>query len=598
MHISARIEKAVAANRPFYSLEYFPPKTSQGLANLYVRIARMNLDLRPEWVQITWGAGGTTQRTSLELAARVENGILDPDADFVAAFQRKQSDERLATNACLHLTCTNVERASLDETLDRALELGITNVLALRGDPPRGQEYWVAADDRFQHATDLVRYIRERHGDKFCIGVAGYPEMHPDAASSSSSSSSAEIDYLLEKQRAGANFIVTQLFYDVDAFVHWYAACRARGITLPILPGIMPIQNYQSFRRMTTLCKTKVPQAVWDALEPIRHDDAAVKEFGVRQATNIIRRLCDETDIRGFHICTLNLEKSVRGLLESLGWVSPKTAVQKGPGGLLPDQQPWDEFPNGRYGDSRSPAYGELDGYGVSLKVAPQEALRLWGFPLAEADVSTIFCDYLCGRRTSIPWCDCPIMDETASIRSELLSLNSAQRTWWTVGSQPAVDGVDSSDPTYGFGPKAGHVFQKAFVEFFATGQHLAALQQRIAASAGREEGWITFLAGNRRGDFVTNMREGDVNAVTWAVFPGQEIVQSTIIEEESFKAWRDEAFAIWAEWELLFAKGSPTRELLRRIGDERWLVTVVHHDFKREKALWTFLDSVVASSS
>lgn len=274
-----------------------------------------------------------------------------------------------------------------------------------------------------------------------------------------------------------------------------------------------------------------------------QHDDAAVKELGVRQATNIIRRLCDETDIRGFHICTLNLEKSVRGLLESLGWVSPKTAVQKGPGGLLPDQQPWDEFPNGRYGDSRSPAYGELDGYGVSLKVAPQEALRLWGFPLAEADVSTIFCDYLCGRRTSIPWCDCPIMDETASIRSELLSLNSAQRTWWTVGSQPAVDGVDSSDPTYGFGPKAGHVFQKAFVEFFATEQHLAALQQRIAASAGREEGWITFLAGNRRGDFVTNMREGDVNAVTWAVFPGQEIVQSTIIEEESFKAWRVRLF-------------------------------------------------------
>lgn len=123
MHISARIEKAVAANRPFYSLEYFPPKTSQGLANLYVRIARMNLDLRPEWVQITWGAGGTTQRTSLELAARVENGILDPDADFVAAFQRKQSDERLATNACLHLTCTNVERASLDETLDVRISL-------------------------------------------------------------------------------------------------------------------------------------------------------------------------------------------------------------------------------------------------------------------------------------------------------------------------------------------------------------------------------------------------------------------------------------------------------------------------------------------
>lgn len=574
MHITARIDEALAANRPFYSLEYFPPKTSQGLANLYLRIARMNLDLKPEWVQITWGAGGTTQRTSLELAGRVQNGILDPEVDFDRAFHVQMGDERMARNACLHLTCTNVERASLDETLDRALDLGITNILALRGDPPRGQEYWVAADDRFQHAADLIRYIRERHGDSFCIGVAGYPEMHPDTAAAAASSSSttassaaslstSEIDYLLEKQQAGANFIVTQLFYDVDAFVKWYSACRSRGVTLPILPGIMPIQNYQSFRRMTTLCKTKVPQDVWDALEPIRHDDAAVKEMGVQQAVNLIRRLCDETDIRGFHICTLNLEKSVRGLLESLGWLSTKTTttntMQNG-GSLAPplqiqqlkeqqqpqqqqQLQPWDEFPNGRYGDSRSPAYGEMDGYGVSLKVAPQEALRLWGFPVSEADVSKIFCDYLSGQRTSIPWCDCPIMDETAAIQSELLALNSATRTWWTVGSQPAVDGIDSSDPTYGFGPKAGHVFQKAFVEFFATEDHLKALQQRVAdAGAERQDdeaGWITFLAGNRKGDFVTNMHEGDVNAVTWAVFPGQEIVQSTIIEEESFKAWR-----------------------------------------------------------
>jgi methylenetetrahydrofolate reductase (NADPH) len=211
----------------------------------------------------------------------------------------------------------------------RARGLGIRNLLALRGgvfslprwfeacclirrddlDPPRGDEYWVATDDQFQHAADLVRYIRRTHGDYFCVGVAGqigeavscaglaeflarlgYPEGHTD-----SQDKIVDLDYLKEKIDAGAEFVVTQLFYDTDLFLGWLSECRRRGkwdmpltatqkrahrspycfsfctgINVPILPGIMPIQNYQSFRRMTNLCKTLIPPSVAPRLDPIR----------------------------------------------------------------------------------------------------------------------------------------------------------------------------------------------------------------------------------------------------------------------------------------------------------------------------------------
>ena len=143
--------------------------------------------------------------------------------------------------------------------------MGIKNILALRGDPPRGDEYWVAADEQFQHAADLVRYIRQEHGDYFCLGVAGYPEGHCDAEDKSQ-----EIHFLKAKVDAGADFVITQLFYDVDVYMNWYNACRKQGINVPIIPGIMPIQSYNSFRRMVKLCDSSIPDHIIQDLEPIK----------------------------------------------------------------------------------------------------------------------------------------------------------------------------------------------------------------------------------------------------------------------------------------------------------------------------------------
>lgn len=622
---------------------------------------RANLD--PSWIHVTWGAGGTTGGKSLELAGRIQKGKLDPDVQLVQT-QVKQFDSGShqqhinsviggeaweqggidACDVCLHLTCTNVEKSSLDETLATAKRLGIKNILALRGDPPRGQEYWVAADQRFQHATDLVRYIRQNHGDFFCIGVAGYPEGHADYVDRDVK---RDLRYLKEKQDAGAQYIVTQLFYDVDQFLAWYKECRQIGITIPILPGIMPVQNYQSFRRMTNLCKVQVPQLILDALEPIKSDDAAVKEYGVSLGIHMIGRIFLESDIRGFHLCSLNLEKSIERILDGLGWKTdlgaqaeadarltgipahihlertrnqmlsdrtgantPKdfkvttqealsrTLARTSASYQVPETTTWDEFPNGRYGDSRSPAFGEMDGYGVSLKVPPQDALRIWGHPVTLTDISKIFASYLEAQIPCIPWCDAPLMNETLQIRDHLLSLNRLSdstsdpaqggKGWWSVGSQPAVDGAPSTDPTVGFGPPGGFIFQKAFVELFMSASDKDRLISRIDSLGPNAQ--VTYFAGNAKGDFQSNLGDGEANTVTWAVFPGKEIVQSTIIERDSFEAWREEAFEIWSEWSLLFPKGSASRKLVEEVKDGRWLVTVVHHDYKDREGLWRFL--------
>ncbi|KAJ9098057.1 hypothetical protein QFC19_006492 [Naganishia cerealis] len=539
-------------------------------------------------------------------------------------------------------------------------------------------------EDEFTYAEDLVRYIRNREdGDWFCIGVAGYPTPHLDSPTPES-----DIHFLTEKVRAGADFIITQLFYDVDGFIRWVetvrraarsnSAClRAKGVDVPIIPGLMPIQNYASFRRLINLCKCPVPKEIMDDLDPIKSDDAAVKRYGIALATKMIQRLlaANLPNVQGVHFCTLNLEKSVRTIMENLGWVvgarrqlqdgqengqaegehrnrlidqnetmapntgdpttlgtspsrqlmqlsiSPQEAAtiaengfkhrkQHHPGGGLMSDEPskgphqsapsaggagvvedWDEYPNGRFTDVRSPAYGEIDGYGNGLKVTPTQALKDWGAPVDPESLSALFTSYLRSspNTPTTPFCDLPISPESQNILHYLVHLNSPAKQMWTVGSQPAVDGARSDDPIHGFGPKGGYVFQKSFVEFFVPSRkEVEELAARIE-SAG-EGGVIKFYAGNKHGDLLSNLEEEDVNSVTWAVFPGQEIVTSTQIQEESFLAWKEEAFEIWTEWSRLYPLRSASRKLLQGIADNAWLVSVIHHDYKDPEGLWRFL--------
>ncbi|KAH7107687.1 MTHFR-domain-containing protein [Auriculariales sp. MPI-PUGE-AT-0066] len=613
------------AKSPFFTLEFFPPKTEQGretfiwrgFANLQSRIQRLS-QLQPQAISITWGAGGSTSDRSLELASlcQAAHGI----------------------DTILHLTCTNVASGTVHSVLKSAKDAGIQNILALR-DPPRGAEDWIAVDPQFSHAADLVEAIRTSpdFSDHFCVGVilywmaldltpfqlSAYPDGHPDQVLSEDQ----ELENLKRKVDAGADFILTQLFYDVDAFFAWEQKVRAKGITVPIIPAIMPLQNYPSFLRVSKLTGSKVPDSIRQTLESIRHDDAKVKDFGIDLATSMIQRLIGSGVVRGVHFCTLNLELSVRKILERLQWTMRSPAVahhtlivdsadavdhgpesdllvtpgvatstivihpstddtgeaEKGPGELN-NPSTWDEYPNGRFGDAKSPAYGAPELWDSTLASSRAEVVAKWGNPKTRDDLTALFVAHLEGRIDSTPFWDNPLSPESRLILPHLVRMT--KHGWWTVGSQPAADAISSDDPVLGWGPRGGYVFQKAFVEFFASQADVEWLE-RNARSAGR--GQITFFAGNAHGDWASNMQDGSGNAVTWGVFRGQEIAQSTIIERDSFLAWKDESFKLWKEWSEFYAPGSDERKLLDRMRRELWLLSIVHHDFKDEDGLWRF---------
>lgn len=637
------------------------------------------------FVSVTWGAGGSTADKSLDLAQFVQE---------------------LGVPTCLHLTCTNMDRAVLNNALEQAKKIGIRNILALRGDPPREEEYWeesgAAGDDKneseFLHAVDLVRYIKKHYGDYFSVGVAGYPEGHAEGAGTLGQDPKNDLPYLVEKVEAGADFIITQLFYDVDKFVAYEKLLResdsARVREIPILPGLMPINTYQSFVRASKLSHASVPPKLLGLFNEIPNgNDEKVKELGVNVLSNIVSRVYQKTDgrIRGFHFYTLNLEKSValileqcpvltlpssralnaRKALERLSFSSGESSsgslldategefvlstptdvsaaarrrssvnahnrlivsdlkssssISGGGGGdnaflAVPEAEAghstdldsqqtedilaistgegalgreanWDDFPNGRFGDSRSPAYGEIDGYGPSLHVDTARAYKLWGHPATEADISALFRKHLTGQLDALPWSDVPLNPETMLIQEELLQLN-ARGGLWTVASQPACNAARSEDKFFGWGPAKGRVFQKPFVEMFASPREHARLV-RLATDERREQGSFTVYACNGAGELVTRIGaapDGGATAVTWGVFPNREILQSTLIEEDSFQSWGEEAFSIWREWRRLFRPGSKTHALLDRIVKEYVLVTVVYHDYMSENALWEIL--------
>ncbi|CAL3965218.1 unnamed protein product [Diplocarpon coronariae] len=586
MHIKDMLSESQHADQPTFSFEFFPPKTAQGVQNLYDRMDRMHA-FGPSFIDITWGAGGRLAQLTCEMVS-------------VA-----QSQYGLET--CMHLTCTDMGREKVDAALKEAYKAGCTNILALRGDPPRENENqkWVAAEGGFQYAKDLVKHIRETYGNHFDIGVAGYPEGCPDQ-----DDAELLLEHLKQKVDAGATFIVTQMFYDVENFLEWVGKVRAKGITIPIVPGIMPINTYASFLRRSVHMGAKIPPDWSAALEEVKNDDAAVRNIGTGLVAEMCRKIV-KAGIHHLHIYTMNLEQATRMLLEELN-LTPSDArplKQALPwrqslslGRREEDVRPifwknrnksyvtrtqdWDEFPNGRWGDSRSPAFGELDAYGIGLKGSNEQNRKLWGEPRSVKDIADIFVKYLEREVNSLPWSEAAITVEADSIKSDLIALN--KRGLLTINSQPAVDGVKSSDPVYGWGPSNGYVYQKAYLELLVPPTLMDKLISRIELDPD-----LTFYAVNRVGELKTNAPGDGPNAVTWGVFPGKEIVQPTIVETISFLAWKDEAFRLGKDWAHCHSALSPSRQLIDNLMDTWYLVNIVHNDFHQTHGLFPLFDGL-----
>lgn len=267
MSISAKLHEGRKTGKPSFSFEFFPPKTAQGVQNLYDRMDRMH-GLGPTFIDITWGAGGRNSHLTCEMV--------------------KVAQSVYGLETCMHLTCTDMEKSKLDEALREAYNAGCKNILALRGDPPREKEKWEATAGGFRFAKDLVKYIKDNYGDHFDIGVAGYSEGCDDQ-----DDPDLLLDHLKEKVDAGGTFIVTQMFYDVDIFLNWVKKVRAKGIDVPIVPGIMPIHTYAAFMRRAQWTKCRVPPEWLEALEPVKNDDAEVREVGRHLIATMCRRLME-----------------------------------------------------------------------------------------------------------------------------------------------------------------------------------------------------------------------------------------------------------------------------------------------------------------
>jgi methylenetetrahydrofolate reductase (NADPH) len=230
--------------------------------------------------------------------------------------------------------------------------------------------------------------------------------------------------------------------------------------------------------------------------------------------------------------------------------------------------QDWDEFPNGRWGDSRSPAFGELDAYDIGLRGTNEQNIKLWGKPETVRDVANIFIRYIEGNLSSLPWSESPITSEADVIKPELIDLN--RRGMLTITSQPSVNGLKSTHPVHGWGPNGGYVYQKAYVELLVSPHLIDELIARIERNAD-----MTYYAVTKDGNLRTNAPTEGPNAVTWGVFPGKEIVQPTIVETISFLAWKDEAFRLGTDWAKCHPALSPSRQVIDVIMDTWYLINI-----------------------
>ncbi len=292
MRISDLLRFARERGEPVFSFEFFPPKTDEGVRALFETVEALR-PLGPAYVSVTYGAGGSTRQRTIELVKRLK---------------RESEVEAMA-----HVTCAGASRDEIAAVLDEIADAGVQNVLALRGDPPRGQDAFVPHPDGFRYASELVQLIRSRPERwRFCVGAACYPEGHVETRDLGE-----DLRNLKVKVDAGVDFLVTQLFFDDARYFGFVDRARAAGIALPILPGIMPFTNVEQVERFTAMCGASIPPKLRAAMEVRRDDPDAARELGVAfaslQCADLLRR-----GAPGIHFYTLNRSTSTRAILAAL----------------------------------------------------------------------------------------------------------------------------------------------------------------------------------------------------------------------------------------------------------------------------------------
>lgn len=286
-----KIIEQLATQRPAFSFEFFPPKDEEGRERLFYTVSRLK-EYRPTYVSVTYGAGGSTRRLTVELV--------------------KQIQAETGITAMAHLTCVGASRDELRSVLDELAAAGVENLLPLRGDPPKGETEFRPTAGGFAHAAELVAFIRAEYGERFCLAAAAYPERHPEATDAAT-----DLAFLKHKVDQGVDFLITQLFFDNRDYWAFVVRARAAGILAPILPGIMPITNLGQIKRFTATCGARIPAALLERLEGCGGDEEQVRAIGVGYATKQCRELLD-SGAPGIHFYTLNRSPATVHILEAI----------------------------------------------------------------------------------------------------------------------------------------------------------------------------------------------------------------------------------------------------------------------------------------
>jgi methylenetetrahydrofolate reductase (NADPH) len=284
------ISELFAERRLLRSLEFFPPKDEAGVEALRATAQALR-GMRPDFVSVTYGAGGTTRDRTAQVSAMLR-------AEF-------------GFTVMPHLTCVGHSKTELAALADRIHEGGFRNIMTLRGDPPKGAAEFQAATDGLRHASELATLLKSRHPD-FCLGVAGYPEKHPEAPSLE-----ADLNHLRRKVDAGAAFVTTQLFFDNAVYYRFVEKCRSAGITVPIVPGIMPVLSLKQIQRFTQMCGATLPAQLIKRLEAAADNAEVMETIGIDWALNQIRGLI-ANGAAGYHLYILNRAKGALSLAAGL----------------------------------------------------------------------------------------------------------------------------------------------------------------------------------------------------------------------------------------------------------------------------------------
>ncbi|EDO40835.1 predicted protein [Nematostella vectensis] len=596
-----KIKEKIDNHERFFSVEIFPPKTFNGATSLFGIMCRLNEleDTKPLFADITW-------KPSKE---PMSDKCLEPTTLLIAASARQVNN----FNTIIHIPYFGTTRTQVFEHLMRAKEFGVCGIRAQRPAPGITYENPVH-EDGFSSIEDLIIFIKQEFGNDFAIAVTGYPSQRCDWYDSDLALLKREVD-------AGADFITTQLFFEVETFFKFERDCRNIGIDIPIIPGILPIQNLQTVRNLRKMnFAVKVPNEILEVLKSGKEDLEAIQAFGIQHATKMCQELFASGKVQGIHLYTLNIEKPVMSILENLK-ISKEPELNKLPWQLSDvrsgeDVRPifwasrprsylirtsnWEDMPNGRWGNSSSASFGDLKDYHLFLTGTSRkdsELLSMWGRELnSEQDVFDIFVCYLTGRDnkqgfkvTELPWSDGELAPETIPLVEKLVHAN--QNGILTINSQPSLNAVPSEDPNHGWGKPGGYVFQKAYLEFFAREEIALELYHQL-----KDGTRINFHLVNSSGESdFTNANMYSPNAVTWGVFPGSEILQPTVVDPIAFHYWKDEAFGLWKQqWGRLYPEGSRSRDIIDSIYDSYYLVNLVDNDYVGGNSLFDILDGVI----